>query len=338
MFRTLVASAFIMVLCLSHTSPAYADGKLSDAAYEEGKKALDDKNLKGALVHFKSALALAKGDEGRTWQLLIAISLTYKDMGLPAYTLEYHQRFLAETKAHLEVMSPKWQKRRAWVEQDIEALQNEAGQTHAYVSVTSTPRGAAVFIEGEQAGADGTAKTPYALYIKPGTYKVSVSHKGQSSEVRTLEAAAGKTHPLTFKLAEVKAPAPPAQTAEVSASQADVALPVETLYTPRPRTLRIALGWSTAGVGMAAVAGGAILLGLAGADKSQSDEANTQVEAQAYIDAANAKLTPGWALVGVGSAAIVAGVLWAYINVKKEKSEQTWIAPSTHGIVLGGRF
>ena len=98
-------------------------------------------------------------------------------MGQPGYTLEYHQRFLAETKDHLEVMPPKWKKRRAWVEQDIEALQNEAGKTHGYLSVTSVPRGAQVLIDAKAAGADGDATTPYAVYLKPGTYQVRVQQK-----------------------------------------------------------------------------------------------------------------------------------------------------------------
>jgi len=339
MFKALLASTLMMVLSLTMTPSAWANGKLSDAAYEAGKTALEASNLEGALVHFKSALALAEGDEGRVWQLLIAISLTYKDMGQPGYTLEYHQRFLAETKDHLEVMPPKWKKRRAWVEQDIEALQAEAGKTHGYLSVTSTPRGAEVLINGEPAGADGNAKTPYALYIKPGDYQVSVRHRGQLSEVRTLKARAGKTHPLTFKLTDAAVDAQAsAPAAEATAPQVSEAVVIQPQYKPRPRTLRIALGWSTAGVGMASVTGGAILLGLAHADKSAADASTNQVEAQGFIDDANAKLTPGWVLVGVGSAAVLAGVLWAYVNVKKEKAEQAWIAPSANGLVLGGRF
>lgn len=349
MFKALLASTLLVGMSLLSAPEARANGKLSDAAYEAGKAALEAENLKGALVHFKSALALAEGDEGRVWQLLIAISLTYKDMGQPGYTLEYHQRFLAETKDHIDIMPPKWKKRRAWVERDIEALQTEAGKTHGYLSVTSSPRGAAVLINGEPAGADGDAKTPYALYIQPGTYTVRVRHQGQESAARELVVRAGKTHPLTFKLNEAKAEAPPAERAKADAPKEvadaqvspspEATLSAEPSLTPRPRTLRIALGWSTAGVGIASVAGGAILLGLAQADQSASEaEGITQVEAQGYIDDANAKLTPGWVLVGVGSAAVVAGVLWAYLNVTQERAEQAWIAPSANGLVLGGRF
>ncbi|MGB0588657.1 MAG: PEGA domain-containing protein [Myxococcota bacterium] len=337
MFRALLASTLVVIMTLTMAPSASASGKLSDAAYEAGKTALDAGNLEGALVHFKSALALAEGDEGRAWQLLIAISLTYKDMGQPGYTLEYHQRFLAETKDHLEVMAPKWKKRRAWVEQDIEALQTEAGKTHGYLSVTSTPRGAAVLIDGEPAGADGDATTPYALYIKPGDYQVSVRHHGATSEARTLQARAGKTHPLSFKLKTKSAPVAPQAAAATTAPSA-TAVAAAPRYKPRPRTMRIALGWSTAGVGIASVAGGAILLGLAHADQAAADAASNQIEAQGLIDDANTKMTPGWVLIGVGSAAVVAGVLWAYLNVQKENAEQAWIAPSTNGLVLGGRF
>jgi hypothetical protein len=336
MFRALLASTLVVIMTLTMTPSAEANGKLSDSAYEAGKTALEASNLEGALVHFKSALALAEGDEGRVWQLLIAISLTYKDMGQPGYTLEYHRRFLAETKDHIEVMPPKWKKRRAWVEQDIEALQTETGKSHGYLSVTSAPRGATVLINGEPAGADGDATTPYALYITPGNYQLSVRYQGQTSEVRALDVRAGKTHPLTFKLKSASVPAAPQPAAAAPAASATVV--VQPQYKPRPRTMRIALGWSTAGVGIASVAGGAILLGLAQADQAASESASTQVDAQAFIDDANSKLTPGWVLVGVGSAAVVAGVLWAYLNVKKENAEQAWIAPSANGLVLGGRF
>ena len=336
MFRALLASTLVVIMTFTMAPSAAANGKLSDAAYEAGKTALDANNLEGALVHFKSALALAEGDEGRAWQLLIAISLTYKDMGQPGYRLEYHQRFLAETKDHLEVMAPKWKKRRAWVEQDIEALQTEAGKTHGYLSVTSTPRGADVLIDGEPAGADGDATTPYALYIKPGDYQVSVRHKGETSEARTLQARAGKTHPLSFKLSVASAPAVPQAAAPAAAPSEIVTAPAQ--YKPRPRTMRIALGWSTAGVGIASVGGGAILIGLAKADQAAANATENQIKAQGFIDDANSKLTPGWVLVGVGSAAVVAGVLWAYLNIQKEQAEQTWIAPSAHGLVLGGRF
>jgi outer membrane protein assembly factor BamD (BamD/ComL family) len=71
-----------------------------DTLYEAGKAALSDGEAALALGQFKAALHLASGKEHRTWPLLLAVALAYKQTDAPGHAMEYFRRFLALTDTH----------------------------------------------------------------------------------------------------------------------------------------------------------------------------------------------------------------------------------------------
>ena len=138
----------------SETAAPPPQAESAEEAYERGKAALRGEDTEGALGHFKSALSLAEGDERTTWQMLLAVAVTYQRMDQPAFAIEYYKRFLKRSDDYRDALTGKWSNRRSNAAQDIEALETKTKATHGFVTVVSQPSGAAVFLDEAQAGAD----------------------------------------------------------------------------------------------------------------------------------------------------------------------------------------
>ena len=99
------------------SEPEAEPGQMSvEALYEAGKAALGAKKPAEALKHFKAALSRSDGRSAKTWQMLLAVAVAYKDLGYPVHTLEYFKRFLTVTAPHQDIASEKWKRRRATVD------------------------------------------------------------------------------------------------------------------------------------------------------------------------------------------------------------------------------
>lgn len=93
--------------------------------------------------------------------------------------------------------------------------------------------------------------------------------------------------------------------------------------------------WITVGTGVAVAAGGGTLLAItAGAKTPDPDQ--TQVDHQAAWGDAQTQWTVGLVLVGVGTAALVGGAVWALTG--DDDSQALWIAPALDGLAIGGTF
>ena len=257
-------------------APAHADGKASDAAYEAGKQALGGQNTDVALKHFKDALALAQNDEGRKWQLLLAIALTYKVKGEPGFAIEYYRLFLSATQDYLndDLLEDKWKKRRELAVADIKELKRPT-ETRGFIPLLTKPAGAEVLVNGERAGADQDALTPYALFLPPGTYTISVRLAGYGPAERTLTVEAGRQHPIRLSLTQA------------AAAPIAVAAPVTPTVTPR--------------------APAAQTPPTAVSESTPAPSSSTMLQAQSDLPSDTNLLGP-YALLGAGGAAVVAGV------------------------------
>ena len=91
--------------------------------YEQGKNLLEQSDYDGALRSFKTALQGADGRAGITWQMVLAIAVTYRELDKPAFAIEYFRRFLSLTDAHKDITTQKWRDRRERVAQDLSELE-----------------------------------------------------------------------------------------------------------------------------------------------------------------------------------------------------------------------
>ena len=290
--------------------------------YEVGKDALRAGDPRGALQQFKAALKLAEGDEGLTWQMLLAVAVGYRQADQPANAIEYFRRFLAQTESFKDSMTSKWTSRRERAAQDLKDLESAVEETHGAVTVTSTPKGAAVFLGENRAGADGDVVTPFSFWLKPGTYELKLKLEGFKTESRTITVRPGGSYPFKFSMTSL-APAPVAPSIrEVSPAPEAAAAGPEAAQTlsatasePDSTGPFILMG---AGGALALV--GAIFTGLANREfdalqaQTQPDQATEAVTAATAWQANKGTLqtyeTLMWVSYGAAAAAAIGGAIW----------------------------
>ncbi len=109
--RTMMFLGCVLVASITLAPQAHAEAPEVMREYELGKKALKTHKPAVALTHFKAALAQADRSLGSTWQMLLAVALTYQKLEQPAFAAEMFRRFLAVTEEHSALMTQKWKTR-----------------------------------------------------------------------------------------------------------------------------------------------------------------------------------------------------------------------------------
>ena len=308
-------------------TPTSAATDSAQALYESGKAKLQEDQAPAALKDFKRALSVAQSDEdlGLTWQLLMAVAYTYREAKEPGFAIEYYRRFLDSTELHQSALTAKWRKRRGLAERDISELEAAANATHGYVTVASTPPGAAILIGDKQAGADQDRVSPFGLYLKPGRYTVTVKLQGYAPEARGIEVAAGKLKPLVFKLSPQ---------ARVIDDAAPLAPKVNPTLEQAPGSVQITGSvdhdlvltygpWAVVGTGGAALLTGIILTAMSETEKADlaasgvpsgtGDEVKSAYDDwRARSDAADTLGTAAIGLYALSGAAIAGGLAWFF--------------------------
>ena len=178
--------------------------------YEAGKAALRERRFDDALRAFRGALDLDADGEVR-WQLELAVALTHTLSGAAIEALEYHWRFLVGSAGRVAERDTKWLRRRADSSREVEELEAAVLRTRGLVTVATEPPGARLRVNGRRVGHEGSARTPFRLYLLPGTYALQVDSRGHSTYSATVRAVAGERHKLVAHLVPepvAKAPLP----------------------------------------------------------------------------------------------------------------------------------
>jgi hypothetical protein len=130
--------------------------------------------------------------------------------------------------------------------------------------------------------------------------------------------------------ADIAPPAAPVVAAPRALAPAVIAVPAET----RRPWYKSAVGWSLAGGGLAlGIVGAALFAPAASAD----DDARHALSVQAQVDAQNRATnyrTAAYSLLGVGGAAVIAGVVVFAVGGRSTRSKQVQLAPTSGGLVL----
>ena len=333
------ASCLCLALTLTLTcSHAHAEPEAFKASYQEGKKALQGGDFESALKVFRQSLRDAGEHQAASWKGMIGVAYAFRGLEQPGYALQYYRRFLDASALHLKMLPPKWRARREAVEAEVGELENQALETHALVSVTSTPGDATLMINGANAGADGKAKTPYPLYLKPGEHRVTIALEGYETVERTLTLSAGELVPLSATLVALAKPEPvakPEGQSGPSEGQASARNPARSAGDGAPlvKTMDISEAPSMVGPYTMIGVGGALALAAVGLTVGASmenqsietlqrevesvDKSMTGDEARDYVDRfeghASARDTmqlTSNVLYGVSIGVAVGGIIW----------------------------
>jgi len=350
MLMLALLTAGLVLTTTAHAEPPAPEAPTMESHYAAGKAALKAGDQAGALHQFKKALALADTDERGTWQMLLAIAVTYQRMDKPGFAVEYYQRFLKRSDEYQDALTVKWSKRREMAETDIAALETRTKATHGFVTVVSEPPGAAIFLGDVQAGADRDARTTFGMYLRAGSYEVTLKLAGYRKVTRTAKVAEGKLVALRVALE----PLEPTSTARERPSAATTEPGVAAEFAPEGD---VNLGpWITIGVGGALTIAGVVLGILAGGARSDWSDARSSyvpttvgdpdaaialaanyAEDQALADKTASYETTTGVMAGLAVSAAVGGLVWLLLDGSSEAVEtaevpRLMLTPTPHGV------
>ena len=348
--RLVFSLIFALALTSVNGGDAYAEAPEIEVHYSAGKSALKSGKLDDALKNFKAALSLCKGDEGRTWQMLLAVALTYRERNEPQYAIEYYRRFLKQTKGQLELMPLKWKNRRKRATADLEQLERDVESTHGFVSVVTTPPGAKVLIDGRQGGADEDAISPHGTTLSAGEHTVRVELEGYTPHSQTLTVRAGGAHPIKVTLTRITKDAEPPANPVVGAT--DPALGPPPSQTAAALSTSLTLGEPATQWGPWLTIGAASAMAITGVAMSvMASEANKSAEGYAQLgepdtDSAKAEWARNWEqtisdvqtfqlsagiLYGAALAAATGGIVWMLLTEPADSSTSFSVTPTPGG-------
>lgn len=319
--QTLLVALVLPALLL--TAPVHAEAPEVAERYEQGKQALKADKPAEALGHFKAALTQADRSLGSTWQMLLAVALTYQKLDQPANAAEMFERFLEVTEEHDDLMTQKWRTRRELVRGDLTKLEEVLSKTHAMVMVKSTPPGAAVSVDGARAGVDGDAVTPTRLWLDPGEHIIALTLEGFEPVSRTMTLEASQLDSVASTLVAVGVDAPTEPAAPALAAPAVV--------EPKEAGGGSIGPWLVlGGAGAAAIVGG-VMLGLAQSEFTTAEGIEDDLAAyRAHRDSYQTYRLVGWSMVGLAGAATLGGVLWLLLDDGDEETSAAFGLLPTH--------
>ena len=343
--RHALGLALTLFFSLGALNPAEVKAAESaEAAYEAGKAKLKSGDTAGAIDAFKAGLGLAGTDEGRRRQLILALGLSFDRAGEPAHAIESYQRFLDQTKAHGDILSPKWRNRRELVAQDIKKLEARIAATHGYVTVLSEPAGAAISLGGVRAGATQDLTSPAGFYLAQGNYRVTLSLDGFEPAQAQIRVSPGGMSPIKVTLSAVTpALKAPARHPDTLTDQEALTTKEVTASSGATLSAEVSLGqspslgpWMLIASGGALVIAGGVTSALALSAHGEYEDYVSTIpaelpsegererifgETEALSDEVDMYTAMSGALLGVGVGAAVGGLIWMLMTPEDTPAE-----------------
>ncbi len=276
--------SLILAVTLGPLAPGAHAGNpaQSEALKAQADKAFSEGDYLRALRHLEAAYAADPQPALRA-----NMGLVYKELG------EYEEA----VKAFKAFLTSGPEPAKAQMAQQIIA------RLEPEVRVTSTPPGAAIFVDG---GAKPVGRTPATLRLVAGAHALQLKLRGVGEASHRLQVRPGQAASVALTLAPPKRKAP-ARRPPPPAAVAEAPIMPTIPMAPPSRGKRIA-GWSLVAVGGLA-AGGAVaaqVLGRAAAD--DRDSARTGAawdDAHGQVDTWNLVF---WGSAGLAGAALITGV------------------------------
>ena len=183
----------------------------------------------------------------------------------------------------------------------------------AIITVSSTPVGATVLVDGEPVGV-----TPLSLDVSPGEHTVTVRNDGYADQERRVVVEAGDTEPIESTL-DPAGPAPRKRGMDDAR---------------RDRMLRI-MGWTGLGVGAASVASGIALIAIDERPVEFTRCSGDDVDAAGNCRFRHQTLGGGVFMSVLGVVGLTAGTILVVRDRKRNHTEErVRLRPSAQGLVL----
>jgi hypothetical protein len=286
-----------VALCagLTCARPAVAQGKpdpTEPAGYGELiTQALDERNA----GHFEEAQVLFLRAHA-----LLPNARTLRALGMVEFELRHYRACVQYLEQSIESqVRPLDAALRTSVLELIARAQVYLGT----LALRVEPGNATLEIDGAEVALDPA----HPLLVDFGEHTLELSAPGYVHESRTVNVRAGETKTLHISLVT-----------ETSAATPDEADPAAPVGAPPPAPASDggpgAMPWVLVGVGGAMIIGGGALLLLAQGDIHDVEHAKTGTywqDVSGAFDASPVKSAAGFALLGVGTAGVTAGLIWA---------------------------
>jgi len=261
--KALLLAGMLSVALMAQSRAARGSGDETPPAelvqiQKDGKAALKQGRLEDAIGLFQQGLAKSE-EETTTWHMLLGLALAHElnEDWVPAAT--NYQAFLSRSADHAAARTGRWAARRRSATEDVAKLESDVLATHALVSLMTEPTGVTITASGSIDGPE--SKTPLALYLPPGQHQLELVHEGFVPMILVVSVDHGQRVtiqralvPAEEQAAPVAKPDPPPPE-EPTRSRPE---PAATVLPPPPESSPIlaALGWSMAGLGVAALGAG----------------------------------------------------------------------------------
>ena len=315
------ACAVVLATCLLASAaglaapPGSGDAESKRSAlYKEGVALSDSGNWAEALNRFQQVVAIRSSPPA-----LFSLAEAEQHVGRYASSETHYRAALADARSTHDARV------QAAAEKAIGAVVPHVPHLVVRVATEAPNRQATVD------GAPASLGAPYA--VDPGDHAVVVTADGMRPFQRKVHAEDGQSIDVSATLVALEPGPSPTATAAPS-----------TTAEPPPTTRR------TFPVGPAILAGGGVVLGVAGflvhaGGQSDFDAANAQCmnmgcPSQSVVDAGNSGRTRvyvGYTMVGVGAAAIGAAGLWWLLG-HWTVQDSVGVSMSPAGVALDGRF
>lgn len=181
LLRYVLCACFLVLAPSAFPQVASADDvKLAKAEYQLGWQALQKKDYKKALVHYRRSY-----EEVARPRTMYNIAVCEEETGQYQAAIDHYQEFLNEAEARDADFL-------ALARDKLVALKKRIG---AVLKVNSEPTGATVRVDGQVKG-----HTPLRLDLVAGTHLIRLSHKGTRSSERRIVIRAGEDILENFSL------------------------------------------------------------------------------------------------------------------------------------------